>query len=95
MQSLKKDAWRGRLSTRQKPHEHRDSPLGKGLPGCRSGGCTSAPQGKSNFRAKHLHLKDGSILEVDSMKVQNSWQVWELFALCMSGAACQLQQNPS
>lgn len=95
MQSLQKDTWRGRLSTHQKLHGHRDSPLGQGLPGCWSGGCTPAPQGKSNFRAKHLHLKDGFILGVDSMKMQNSWQVWGLFAPWMSGAARQLLQNPS
>lgn len=54
MQSLQKDTRRGRLSTHQKLHEHRDPPLGRGLAGCWSGGCTSAPQGKSNFRPKHL-----------------------------------------
>ena len=62
MQSLQKDTWRGKLSTHQKLHERRDSPLGKGLPGCWSGGCTSAPQGKRELRAKRLHLKDGFIL---------------------------------
>lgn len=54
MQSLQKDTRRRRLSTHQKLHEHRDPPLGRGLAGCWSGGCTSAPQGKSNFRPKHL-----------------------------------------
>lgn len=62
IQSLQEHTQRGSLGTRQKLHEHRDSALGKELPGCWSGGCTSAPHGKSSFRAKHLHRKDGFIL---------------------------------
>lgn len=87
IQSLQEHTQRGRLSIRQKLHELRDSALGKGLPGYWSGGCTSAPQGRSSFRARHLHHKDGFILGFnvsakqlvefnesakDSMKVQSS-----------------------
>lgn len=41
IQSLQEHTQRGRLSTRQKLHEHRDSALGKGFFECWSGGCTS------------------------------------------------------
>lgn len=78
IQSLQKHTQRGSLSTCQKLLEHRDSAFGRRLPGCWSGGCTSAPEGGSSFRAKHLHRKDGFILSFN----QGTKQLVGLGSVC-------------